>query len=200
MKFSTLVSAAVLATSALMANAQSVTFTGENEGHKSNGYTVGGISFSDSIGSDFYVADYNERSHGMALWTGQSDASKLEMSFGNATSLSLEFGNDGPLYSHPGDRAWLEIYSGSTLVAKSSVELNRDNTMNQMISLSGFGVFDNAVFYFGDAAGNAVQVAEIVDNINLSPAVAAIPEPQTYAMLFAGLAAVRFTVRRRRRG
>jgi hypothetical protein len=201
MKLSTLVSAAVLASSAIVANAAPITFSGESTGPKSDGYTVGGISFSDSIGANLYVGDFNDQSHGRALLVGtDNDASKLEMSFANATSLSLDFGNDDHDYTHSGDRAWLKTYFGNTLVGTTSVVLNRDDHMNQTISLSGLGTFNNAVFYFGNSSGSAIGLSEIVDNINLGPAaVAAVPEPQTYAMLFAGLAAIGFVVRRRRR-
>ena len=198
MKLSTLVTAAVLATSALVANAETITFSGVSTGAKSDGYTLGGISFSDSIGSNLYVADYGDQSHGSALSVGSDDGSMLEMSFGNATSLSLEFGNDDPEHSHSGDRAWLKTYFDDTLVGSTWVKLNRDDDMNQTISLSG-GTFNNAVFYYGNASGSAISLIEVVDNINLGPVVAAVPEPQTYAMLFAGLAAIGFVARRRRR-
>jgi hypothetical protein len=198
MKLSTLVTAAVLATSALVANAAPVTFSGVSTGAKSDGYTLGGITFRDSSGSDLRVADYGDQSHGLALSVGGDDESKLEMSFANATSLSLEFGNDDPDFSHNGDRAWLKTYLGNTLVGSTWVKLNRDDEMNQTISLSGVGTFDNAVFYFGTASGAAIDLTEVVDNINLGPAVAAVPEPQTYVMLFAGLAAIGFVARRRR--
>ena len=195
MKLSTLFSAAMLVAAA-SAQAAVVDFTGESAGAKPNGYTVGGIAFTDTLGADLNVGDFGVQSHGNALAVFGDDRSKLAMSFGAATSLSMEFGNDDPGFSSPGDRAWLQAYLGATLVGTSFVTMNRDDIMNQTISISGVGTFDNAVFYYGNAAGDAIGLIEVVDNIDL--VAGAVPEPETYALMLAGLGVVGFMARRRK--
>ena len=195
MKLSTLFSAAMLVAAAASTQAAVVDFTGETTGGKANGYTVGGIAFTDTLGANLSVGDFGVQSHGNALAVSGDDASKLAMSFATATSLSMEFGNDDPRFSSAGDRAWLQAYLGSTLVGTSFVTMNRDDIMNQTISISGVGTFDNAVFFYGNAAGGTINLVEIVDNINVT---GAVPEPETYALMLAGLGVVGFVARRRK--
>ena len=195
MKLSILFSAAMLVAAA-SSQAAVIDFTGESTGAKPNGYTVGGIAFTDTLGADLNVGDFGVQSHGNALAVFGDDRSKLAMSFGPATSLSMEFGNDDPGFSSPGDRAWLQAYLGATLVGTSFVTMNRDDIMNQTISISGVGTFDNAVFYYGNVAGDAIGLSEVVDNIDL--VAGAVPEPETYALMLAGLGVVGFMARRRK--
>lgn len=47
---------------------------------------------------------------------------------------------------------------------------------------AGRGAFDEVLFYYGNAAGNPINLAEIVDNITYDVATA-VPEPASIAPL-----------------
>lgn len=190
-----LLSAGALALVSVAANAAVIDFTAETAGAKPNGYMVEGVTFSDSMGADLFVADFSHQSHGNGLSINGDDASRLLMTFGTATAISLEFGNDDPGWASPGDIAVLRTFLGSTLVGGAVVVMNRDDVMNQSISFSGVA-FDNAEFYYADAGFAPIGLAEIVDNINVT----AVPEPETYAMLLAGLGVLGFVGKRRKGG
>ncbi|MGV2389854.1 MAG UNVERIFIED_CONTAM: PEP-CTERM sorting domain-containing protein [Microcystis novacekii LVE1205-3] len=110
------------------------------------------------------------------------DASALKMNFSHLMkSLSLDFGNDNPFFSSPGDTAELTLFLGATQVGFVSVPMNRDDIMNQTISFPASGqgqYFDMATFFYNVAvptpAGTSGLV-EIVDNIEFQP----VPEPST---------------------
>lgn len=81
------------------------------------------------------------------------------------------------------------------------------STVNLFALDGGFGNVDLVEWYF-DPAGrgnnptNTPALANleiVVDNLNFNDAIPAIPEPETYAMLLAGLGLVGFAANRRRR-
>lgn len=186
-----------------------ITFSADTPGAKANGYMSpesGNVSFTDSVGSALEVGDYGGQSIGQALAVySDLDGSVLKMAFsGLNTALSLDFGNDDPGYTNPGDLAMLTLFNGVTQVGQVSVVMNRDDIMNQTISYSG-AAFDNATFAYTDPAGNpftggGAGLTEVVDNIAFNNTAAVpIPEPTAILFLVTGLAGLLGTARYRRR-
>ncbi|NQT00546.1 MAG: hypothetical protein HQ580_00840 [Planctomycetes bacterium] len=158
-----------------------IDFENDPTGLKPNGWVSADsslVSFTDSSGADLVVGDYGVESHGNALAVYWDDPGYLVMDFsGIATSLELEFGNDDPTWSNPGDTAILTAFLGATQVGQTAVVMNRDDIMNQSISISGMN-FDQATFFYNVSRTppNPPGLIEIVDNIkfNVIPAPGAI--------------------------
>ena len=151
------------------------------------------VSFSDSMGANLSVYDYQQQSHGQGLAVNSDDPSYLIMDFAVPVSfLSLEFGNDDPGYSSPGDLAILTAFLGGGQVGQTSVVMNRDDIMNQSISMSGL-TFDRATFFY-DVTGSGL--IEIVDNIQFEPG-GMIPAPGAIVLGSLGAGLVGWLRRRR---
>lgn len=199
LKFTAIAAACLLSLPA----AAAVDFTSEVTGTKADGYTVGGISFYNTVASGYGymdVGDYGLQSLGNAIGAFDDlNGNALKMTFSPTSVISMAFGNDDPDFTNPGDLALLQVYSGATIVGFSTVVLNRDDIMNQSISFSGSS-FDSAIFSYVDPSfspytgggGTSIGLIELVDNISL------VPEPETYAMLLAGLGLLGFMARRRK--
>jgi hypothetical protein len=88
-------------------------------------------------------------------------------------SLQFDFGNDDPAWTNPGDLAILTVFMGSSQVGQTSVLMNRDDIMNQTISISGVN-FDKATFFFDVTRTPAMNpsnppgLIEIVDDIEFT--------------------------------
>lgn len=166
------------------ANADVVTFTGDSTGGKPNlwqSVESSNVTFSDTSGSDLDVSDFGNQSIGNGLAVFGDDASALLMNFsGPMNALSLDFGNDDPGFSSPGLVGYLEVFLGNVSVGFASVIADRDDTMNQTVSISGVGFFDSATFQYRDAAGAPEDLIEIVDNITF------IPTPGALSLLAMG--------------
>ncbi len=165
-----------------------IDFESASYGNMGQTFAWGGVTFSDTVYTGpldgIYIDNFGVQGEGTRSLGvfNDSDGSKLQMVFGSSLNhLSLDFGNDDPNYTSPGDLAWLQLYNGATLVATTSVLMNRDDIMNQTISYTG-QAFDRALFWYGDATGSPYTqglntgLIEIVDNIQFS----AVPEPSTY--------------------
>jgi len=158
-----------------------IDFENDPTGLKPNGWVSADsslVSFTDSLGADLVVGDYGVSSHGNALAVYWDDPGYLVLDFSViATSLELEFGNDEPAWSNPGDMAILTAFLGATQVGQTAVVMNRDDIMNQSISISGMN-FDQATFFYNVSRTppNPPGLIEIVDNIkfNVIPAPGAI--------------------------
>ena len=155
-----------------------INFESDSSGYKSNGWqSVDSslVSFFDSTGEDLKIGNYNSQSHGQALAVSVDDPSYLIMKFSvSIDSLSLDFGNDDPGLTNPGDEAILTAYLVNVLVGESRVVMNRDDIMNQTISISGV-VFNQANFLYNTTL--TYGLAEIVDNIQF------IPEPESLPVI-----------------
>lgn len=179
---------AIMTVTLLTANAEAylINFTSDPTGAKANGWVsddAAGVHFSDTIGSNLDVYDYGLQSYGNALAVRHDDNSHLRMNLDFlADSISLDFGNDDPGWSNPGDLAILTLFLNGGQVGQTSLVMNRNDLMDQTISLSGF-VFNEADFYYAVTTNGLI---EIVDNININPN-QAIPEPATMSLLGMGL-------------
>jgi hypothetical protein len=156
-----------------------VNFSNDPTGAKPNGWSSvdsPALSFTDSIGANLDVYDYGHQSHGKALACNpDGDQSYLIMDFAPlATSLQLDFGNDDPGWSNPGDVAVLTAFLGGVQVAQTVVVMNRNDNMDQSIAVSGV-TFDQATFEYQVTAWSPGLI-EVVDDIqfNIIPAPGAI--------------------------
>lgn len=203
--FKTFVAAAIgiLSLASTPALAQTtINFESESVGSRANGFTVSGVSFSDTLGANLQIYSGSEVVGTRGLLTQGDDTSALRMLFLSlSTDLSLAFGND-ELCSpsscvYNADRAVLDIFNAGTLVGSTFVLFNQNNIADQTIGISGIS-FDEAVFTFANSSFQAGNLAEVVDNIRFS-AVSAVPEPNTWAMMLVGFGAVGAAMRRRRK-
>jgi hypothetical protein len=188
----------------LTTSAQAITldFESDTTGSKPNGFqSVGSplVRFSDSLGSDLFVDYFASGGEGKSLAVYADDASGLVMDFLTPMdSLQLDFGNDDPEWSMAGDLAVLKLFSDGTLIGQTTVELNRDDVMNQSIAFSG-SVFNQATFLFDVHPMNgAAGLIEMVDNVTFTPVAHPNPEPGTIAVLGAGVLPLLGAIRRRR--
>lgn len=175
-----------------------IDFESDTTGAKPNGWmSVDSslVSFTDSVGADLNVADYGNQSQGQALAVNTDyDDSWLIMDFAVlVNSLSLDFGNDDPGWSAPGDQAVLTAFLGGVQVGQTSVVMNRDDIMNQSISIAGVD-FDQATFYY--AVDPGLGLIEIVDNIQFEPG-GVIPAPGALVLGSLGAGLIGWLRRRR---
>lgn len=195
-----LIAAAAALLMATAAQATVVDFEATTLGAKPNGFSVGGITFNDTLGANLQILNVSEGIGTRSLGIFGDDASGLEMIFAStSTNLSLAFGNDDPGFTVAGDLALLRIFLGATQVGQATVVMNRDDLANQTISILGTS-FNRATFFFTNASLTPINLIEVVDNITYdAAAVAAVPEPGTWAMMLAGFGIVGGAMRRRQR-
>jgi len=178
------------------ARADFVNFEADTTGIKANGFQSvdsPNITFATTAGRQMNLSNFGAQGDGQSLASEPDDPSgKFLFTFSQSyDTLKLSFGNDDPDNSSPGDRAWLNLFLGSTLVGTSSVEMNRNDIMDQSVSFSG-AFFDNAEFFYGTSGGTPTKISEIIDDISFS----VVPEPTTLSLLAVGLVGV--GLRRRR--
>jgi Ca2+-binding RTX toxin-like protein len=150
-----------------------VNFTDDPAGAKANGFASSAapqVFFYDTSGANLIVADFDNRSHGKALFVGAADESALEIRLPAPTNaISLAFGNDDPGVVNTTDLARLTMFSGTTQVGQVDVHVNANNVMDQTISSSGEALFNRATFQYVDALGVAKNLVEIVDDVSVNP-------------------------------
>lgn len=176
-----------------------VDFESDTTGYKANGWTSVDsslVSFSDSVGSGLYLDNFGSQGDGQSLLVESDyDDSWLVMDFSAlANSLSLDFGNDDPDWSEAGDMAILTVYLDGTQVGQTTVEMNRDDVMNQSIAVSGV-TFDSATFYYD--VDPSIGLAEMVDNIEFELAGSTVPAPGAILLGTLGTGLVGWLRRRR---
>ena len=159
--------------SAAVATPFTVNFTGDTAGAKPDGFHSAGapqVFFYDTVGADLYLADFGNQSHGQALAVHSDDASALEIRLGAPTNaIRMAFGNDDATAVNTSDQAELKLYRNSTLVSQVDVNVNANDLMDQTIAVSGQALFNRATFQYVDAAGDPVNLIEIVDDIAVNP-------------------------------
>jgi len=164
----------------ISAHAGFIDFESDASGAFANGATSfddAGVHFTDTLGADLRLGGYGVQGLGSrSLAVFSDDASKLQINFDfMVNSLDLFFGNDDPSFSRPGDSAWLEVFENGSSVGLTSLTMNRDDIMNQSLTLAGIN-FNSALFWYGDDNGSAINLIEIVDNISYN-SVSAVPLP-----------------------
>lgn len=211
-----LFAAAATAAAFVMANpAQAALVTLDFESDPS-GALAEGFSSTDYAG----LALYTDLGAGLELLNGiaEGDGNSLVVqndtngnflkgvfSDGPHTFLSMDFGNDDPSFTNPGDRAVLTVFLGATMVGQTFVIMNRNDLMDQTIGFN-FGSFDNFTLAFTDGAGSVftgggavnVGLIEVIDNITFDVPDTVVPEPATWAMMILGFAGTGALMRRRR--
>lgn len=189
-----------------------VDFEADVSGPVANGFSpagIAGLTLFDTVGDELEIGDFGAQSDGQALGVGlDQDGSGLLLLFAESIDLlALEFGNDAPISTNAGDLAWLTLFSGAgNPIADISIELNRDDALNQVISFGEVGgsvLFDRAEFAFTNADGSRfsgggnvnVGASEIIDNIVFNFATVddtpeeptPVPAPSTLSLLGIGL-------------
>lgn len=216
MKFRSLTGAAAAVTLAMAGQAAAATFVTVDFEEDAAGVKADGFSSADYAGLDFFtdlgagleVGNYGVQSDGQGMLARNDTNGNFIVGVfndGPHSFLSMDFGNDDPSFTIPGQRAVLTVYLGAALVGQTFVVMNRNDVMDQTIGFN-FGPFDNFTFAFTDAAGNPftggpgtnVGLIEVIDNITFDVADAPIPEPATWAMMILGFGGVGAILRRRR--
>ncbi|THB66815.1 MAG: PEP-CTERM sorting domain-containing protein [Gammaproteobacteria bacterium] len=144
-----------------------------------NSFSVGDVTFTDSMGTGLSVSDYGHQSDGTALGIFGDDSSRLQLSFANTYDyLSFDFGNDNPGFGDPDGQMHLDLYLDGALTGSYALTANWDDIMNQ--TLSGTGLFNYAEIYYD------TNLIEIVDNIEYRKD-GEVPEPASIALFGLGL-------------
>lgn len=173
---------------AASAHAGVIDFSSDSSGYKANGFSSvadAGVHFSDTLGQDLYLQNFGSQSHGNGLAVLSDDLSQLSIRFDfMINALSLAFGNDDAGWTSNGDRALLTLFNGALQIGQSSVEMNRNDLMDQTIGFSGAD-FDRATFAY--VRGNTpINLIEIIDDVTFTRA-AHVPEPTMLGLLGIGL-------------
>jgi hypothetical protein len=157
-----------------------------------NGWTVTNGTV-DVIGTGFFD-----------LYPGQGNYVDLDGSMGDAgvfgRSLSLTGGETYTASfllggSQRGDTNIVNVMFGTTM--SSFTLLSNDPLGARSIAFTP-GSTGSYVLSFANVGGD--NLGAILDDVAVRGAVAAIPEPETYALMLAGLGAVGFIARRRKQG
>ena len=110
---------------------------------------------------------------------------------GNAFDLRVSF--TAPPGTAPGSGVFTSVLSGMvTAIDNGGVFVDFNNTP-QNFTFSGGGSFSLSVNDLSVTAGNSVAVTGQITNVS------AIPEPESYAMMLAGLGLMGFVTNRRKR-
>jgi hypothetical protein len=207
----TLAAGAVLGFASFAASAVETTFAGYTNGCFDPACPATASNAPESInlapGLTYNNSTFNATTSGGFLSLGSTGALTPEGNFNNLGSFTLtgEANNyngnafdllvtfTAPAGTNPGQAVFTDTITGSvTANAQGGVFINFDNTP-QSFTFDG-GTFDFFVNDVSLTAGNTIALSGTI-----IAQVTAIPEPETYALLMAGLAAVGFMTRRRRK-
>ncbi len=145
-----------------------IAFEGDSPGFQRDGFTSVDSSiahFYDSEGQNLQVADFGNQSHGQAIAADYDDPSRLRIRFDqDICSISMAFGNDDPCCSNEGDQARLRLFLGRVRVADTAVTMNRNDIMDQTISIDSV-TFNRAEFVYAVSTNGLI---EVVDDITFT--------------------------------
>jgi hypothetical protein len=144
----------------------------------------------DSHFGHFNSATFDNNTHGNSTnsWISQA----VDTDAGHIYHLSYWFSPRGGVASASND---INVYwNGSLLTTNTGSGIGQGGNVWQQFEfdVTGTGGWDTLKFAAG---GTAQTYGGSLDNVSL---VAAVPEPETYALMMAGLGAVAFMARRRR--
>jgi Ca2+-binding RTX toxin-like protein len=114
------------------------------------------------------INDYGVQSHGNALGHTAAGALEIRLS-GPTTAIRLAFGNDDPAFSDTSDMARLSLFRGTTQVGLVDANFNANDIMDQTIGTSSGPLFNRVTLQYVDAAGVAISLTEIVDDVTINP-------------------------------
>ena len=152
--------------------------------------SLGGVSSYTESGVTFTAPDFStvlSPNGTFALLEGSDPRNFLRADIsGGASSVSVDLGD----YNADSDLLFLDVYdSSNALLGHTELFINDSFTGMQTLSLSTPGI---SYAIFGGIGDKGSSV--FADNFTIT----AIPEPETYAMLLAGLGLLGFTARRRK--
>ena len=177
-KFVTIASASLILASA-NASADTLDFSGFPIGPIGSTVMVLPNATITSFGSDIYVGAAGI-DHEICALSGGSCEADLRIDFSTAVN-SLSFVTSG---WHSGDHIDVNVYSGASLLGTVG------HSSNGLVDLSAFSLVTS--IYLDDSSIGGAGMA--YDHFIFAP----VPEPETYAMLLAGLGLLGFMARRRK--
>lgn len=149
-----------------------IDFTGDTPGVKPAGFVsvaTPDLNFRDSAGGSTYVDDFSPFSNGRAI-AALTPTAGLDIRLSRpTTSIAMGFGNDYPGVVDTTAKARLQVFRGPTQVGITEVNVNANDVMDQVIRYGDARVFDRAVLTYVTAAGAAVALEEVVDDITVAP-------------------------------
>jgi hypothetical protein len=178
-KFVTIASAGLILVSA-SASADTLDFSGLSIGAQGSTVLVLPNATITSFGSDIYVGAAGIDHEICALTGGGNCEADLRVDFSTAVN-SLSFVTSG---WHSGDHIDVNVYSGASLLGTVG------HSSNGLVDLSAFSLVTS--IYLDDSSIGGAGMA--YDHFIFAP----VPEPETYAMLLAGLGLLGFMARRRK--
>lgn len=191
------IAATLLSTSAL-ANAVSL----QNASFEDN--TVGTWYAYGNVATGWSFTGGGAVSHNATPWYGNTSSGEYFAVLQNTASISQTFSNSSAAqYSFAFDMALRPYYSTGQVV---SVSLDGHTLGTYDATSTGWNSFSTSAItlaagshtltFAGLNPHNASDTSAFIDNISMN--VAAVPEPETYAMLLAGLGLVAGVARRRK--
>lgn len=148
-----------------------INFGSDATGSKANGFTSADsalVGFTDTGGTGLRVFDFGAQSFGQALASTDGHGG-IAMNFADpAVEVQMYFGNDDPNFSQVGLKAHLVGYYHGTKVADAKVTANRNDTMDQNISLNG-SIVDEVVFEYLNGDGTVSLITPVLDAIYVGP-------------------------------
>ena len=173
-----------------------VDFESDTAGSKGSSYTSPSSSVVTFSGTSLRVGTWAVESSGSQALVVFGEESRLDMDFSvDINSLSIDFGNDDPDFIQ--DRAILTVFLDAIQVGQTVLLYNKNDFMDETISVSGIGAFNRANLVYTDNLGNPFNaLAEVVDNVTFYAA-EPVSAPATFGLLGFALAGLGWIGRRK---